>query len=74
MYFAAIDTVDGSEIRRLPVHMVVVSHYLQGFYRLKKVVGLGIYEPSTVGAEKYLAVSQLRFFFAQVPMTDPTDI
>ena len=39
--------IDGSEIRRSPVEVGSLSHYLRRFYT-SQVVGLGISEPSTV--------------------------
>ena len=39
-------TVDGSEIRRLPVEVGRIYHYLQGFIHLRWLFGIS--EPSTV--------------------------
>ena len=36
------------EIRRSPVEVGSLSHYLQGLINIQTVVGLGISEPSTV--------------------------
>ena len=42
------------EIRRSPVEVGSLSHYLQGFSTIQSVVGLGISEPSTVGPYNYI--------------------
>ena len=46
-HFSVGNTVDGSEIRRSPVEVGSLSHYLYGFIHLRWLFGIS--EPSTVG-------------------------
>ena len=46
-------TVDGSEILPAPVEVGSLSHFLQGFSTIQKVVGLQISEPSTACGTSY---------------------
>ena len=60
------------EIRRSPVEVGSLSHYLQGFSTIQSVVGLGISEPSTVGPyiEHPLSEGNCRFLLVALQDND----